>query len=151
MSNQNPSGMITPEEFQRMVYLYQMLEEQQQLLTEQQQMIQQQIMGANLSKTSIEGFKGLSNDHELVVPLGTYAFTRVKIIDPTKIMVSVGKEIIIEKNLDDAIKSMADLLVNYNSVHDKLMAQLKDIESKMAQLKPQIDSIYEAAQNAQQK
>jgi len=127
-----------------------MLEEQQQLLSEQQQMIQQQIMGANLSKASIEGLKGVSVDHELVIPLGSYAYTKVKIIDPSKIMVSVGKEIIIEKTLDDAIKSMTDLLANYNSVHDKLVSQLRDIESKMAQLKPQIDSIYEAAQNARQ-
>jgi prefoldin alpha subunit len=150
MSNQTQPGMISPEEFQRMVYLYQMLEEQQQLLSEQQQMIQQQIMGANLSKASIEGLKGVSVDHELVIPLGSYAYTKVKIIDPSKIMVSVGKEIIIEKTLDDAIKSMTDLLANYNSVHDKLVSQLRDIESKMAQLKPQIDSIYEAAQNARQ-
>jgi prefoldin alpha subunit len=146
--NLPPAGMPSPEEFQRMVYLYQMLEEQQDILTDQRQMIQQQIMGANLSKTTMEGLRGLQTDHEIVVPMGTYAFTKARLLDPNKIMVSVSKEIIIEKTLDDAIKSMENLLANYESIHSRITGQLNDVQEKMAQLKPQIEEIYQATQGS---
>jgi prefoldin alpha subunit len=144
-----PQSEITPEEFQKMLYFYQMLQEQQQMLTEQEDLLNQQILGANLSKTAIEGLKNLPVDHELVIPLGSYAFTKVKIIDPSKIIVSVNKEVLIEKNLAGAIKSMEQLLKNYTNIHEKLVTQLKDIDAKIGQIKPQIDAIYQAAQEGQ--
>ena len=47
----------------------------------------------------MSGLQDLNPDDEIIVPMGTMAFTRAKLIDPQKVMVGVSKQVVIEKIL----------------------------------------------------
>jgi len=136
---------VSPEEFQKMVYVYQLLQDQQNMLNEQMDMIQQQIMNATIAKTTMNGLKETKADDEVIIPMGTIAFTRAKLIDPQNVMIAVSKDIVIEKTMKDGIAFTERLMDNLTKIQQKIYAQLNEVSSKIHELEPQINSIYQQA------
>jgi len=135
--------MGSQSEFQEMVYLYQLLRDQQNMLKEQIEYLQQQIAGINLSKITLEGLKGAKDDHEVIVPLGTMAFVKAKLDASQKIMVSIAKDIVIEKSIEDGTIYLEKNLENLTKLRQKFLGQIQEIGQKMQELEPQINAMYE--------
>ena len=145
-SQAGPQGQrpqITQQQFQQMVYVYQLLESQQQMIMEQLDMIDQQIAGVSVSKQTLEGLQEVEAGHEIIIPLGSNAFTKATLIDPKKVTVFVKKDILIEKSLDDGLASISRMLESNKNIRERLMEQLRDISQKLGEIKPQIDAIYQ--------
>jgi len=141
-----PSDLpVSPEEFQKMVYVYQLLQDQQNMLNEQMEMIQQQLMNATIGKTTMNGLKDTKADDEIIVPMGTIAFARAKLIDPQNVMIAVSKDIVIEKNLKDGIAFTERLIDNLTKIQQKIYSQLNEVSAKIHELEPQINAIYQQA------
>jgi prefoldin alpha subunit len=113
------------------------------MLAEQLGLLEKQIAGVMISKSTMESLRGVSADHEIIIPVGTNAFTKAKLLDPNNMIISVTNNIFIEKNLEDGIKSIDQLLENYKNIQQKIYAQLEDVESKMGQLRPQLEAAYQ--------
>jgi prefoldin alpha subunit len=141
---------VSPEEFQKMVYLYQLLQEQQGMLNEQLELLQQQIVSASVAKATMTGLQDLQADDEIIVPMGTMAFTRAKLIDPTKVMVGVSKQVVIEKDLPEGLAFIERMLQNYDKIQEKLSKELDEVNKKLHEMEPYINAIYQGMQQSQQ-
>ncbi|QEE17455.1 prefoldin subunit alpha [Promethearchaeum syntrophicum] len=132
MSN-NPSPNSS--EISQMVYVVQVLEEQKKNISEQLLMTENQLSGINISKRTMEELQSAENNHEIVIPIGTNAFARAKIIEPDKIIIPISRDMFIEKNLEESIKQMEQRLEANNKLHAKLVENYNDINGKIQEIK----------------
>ena len=144
MSQNEPRSEYNQQDVQQLMYVFQYLENQQNLLSEQLDMLESQIRGVSLSKVTMEGLKGVQTDHEIMIPIGSNAFTKAKLMDPQKFLVTISNDMVLEKNIQDAIKSMDLLLESYQNIKNKLSDQLTEISNQLSKIRPQIEQIYEA-------
>ena len=130
-NNPNPNSP----EISQMVYVVQLLEEQKKTISEQLLMTENQISGINISKRTMEELQSAENNHEIVIPIGTNAFGRAKIIEPDKMIIPVSRDIFIEKNLEESIKIMEQRLEANNKLHAKLVENYNDLSGKIQEIK----------------
>lgn len=140
MSKTNPPP--SQKDVQQLFYVFQVLEEQQKGLIEQLQMLEGQIRGVSLSKVTLEGFKDVKSNQEVLIPVGANAYTKAILTDPDKVTVSISSDMLIEKNLEDGLASITKLLTNYTSIKERLNSQLNDVNQKLTQIRPQIENLY---------
>ena len=136
MSN-NPTSNSS--EISQMVYVVQLLEEQKKTITEQISITENQLSGIAISKKTMEELQSAENNHEIVIPIGTNAFARARIIEPDKIIIPIARDMFIEKNLEDSIKIMEERLEANNKVHAKLIENFNDISGKINEIKSQFN------------
>jgi len=132
MSN-NPTPNSS--EMSQMVYVVQLLEEQKKNISEQLLMTENQISGINISKKTMEELQSAEKNHEIVIPIGTNAFARAKIIEPDKMIIPVSRDMFIEKNLEESIKIMEQRLEANNKLHAKLVENYNEISGKIQEIK----------------
>ena len=130
-NNPNPNSP----EISQMVYVVQLLEEQKKTISEQLLMTENQISGINISKRTMEELQSAENNHEIVIPIGTNAFGRAKIIEPDKMIIPVSRDMFIEKNLEESIKIMEQRLEANNKLHAKLVENYNDLTGKIQEIK----------------
>ena len=132
MSN-NPTPNSS--EISQMVYVVQLLEEQKKTISEQLRITENQISGIAVSKKTMEELQSAEKDHEIIIPIGTNAFAKARIIDPNKVIIPISRDMFIEKNLEDSIKIMEQRLEDNNKVHAKLVENFNDISGKIQEIK----------------
>ena len=132
MSN-NPTPNST--EISQMVYVVQLLEEQKKNISEQLMLTENQISGISISKKTMEELQSTEKNHEIIIPIGTNAFARAKIIEPDKIIIPISSNMFIEKNLEESIQIMEKRLEANKKVHEKLVENFKDISGKIQEIK----------------
>ncbi len=132
MSN-NPTSNSS--EISQMVYVVQLLEEQKKTISEQLRITENQISGIAVSKKTMEELQSAEKDHEIIIPIGTNAFAKARIIDPNKVIIPISRDMFIEKNLEDSIKIMEQRLEDNNKVHAKLVENFNDISGKIQEIK----------------
>lgn len=129
----------------QLFYIYQVLEDQQKMLMEQLDMLNGQIRGVSLSKMTMEGLKEQDLENEILLPIGSNAFIKAKLIEPERVVVTISNDMLIEKKLEDGIISMEKLLQNYETIHSRLNNQLSDVSSKLDEMRPQLEQIYRSS------
>ncbi len=122
-------------EISQMVYVVQLLEEQKKTISEQLSITENQISGISISKKTMEELQSAEKDHEIIIPIGTNAFAKARIIDPDKVIIPISRDMFIEKNLEESIKIMEERLEANNKVHAKLVENFNDISGKIQEIK----------------
>ena len=122
-------------EISQMVYVVQLLEEQKKTISEQLSITENQISGIALSKKTMEELQSAENNHEIIIPIGTNAFAKARIIDPDKVIIPISRDMFIEKNLEQSIKIMEQRLEANNKVHAKLVQNFNEISEKIQDIK----------------
>ena len=122
-------------EISQMVYVVQLLEEQKKTISEQLSITENQISGISISKKTMEELQSAEKDHEIIIPIGTNAFAKARIIDPNKVIIPISRDMFIEKNLEESIQIMEQRLEANNKVHAKLVENFNDISGKIQEIK----------------
>ncbi len=138
----DPTKNRTNEDIQQLLYVFQVLENQQKYLIEQLKILETQKKGVLLSKTTLEGLKDVKVDTEILIPIGAGAFTKAKLIDPSNVTISISTDMLIEKNIEDGLESIQKQIENFNSFQERLNNQFNEVSSKLNEIRPQIESIY---------
>ena len=133
----NPSADIS-----QMIYLVQILENQQKTISEQLIFTENQISGIALSKKTMEGLQNTKENHEIIIPIGTNAFTKATVLDPDKMIIPISSDILIEKNLEQSIEIMTRRLELNKKNYDNLVKNYNDISEQIQKLRSKLDDIY---------
>ncbi|MHA1719033.1 MAG: prefoldin subunit alpha [Promethearchaeota archaeon] len=133
----NPSTDIS-----QMLYLVQLLENQQKTISEQLIFTENQISGIALSKKTMEGLQNTKENHEIIIPIGTNAFTKATVLDPDKMIIPISSDILIEKNLEQSIEIMTRRLELNKKNYDNLVKNYNDISEQIQKLRSKLDDIY---------
>ena len=139
--SQNPA-MPSNADVQQLMYVFEILENQEKSLRQQISMLETQTQGIELSRTTMEEFRNIEPGHETLIPVGSNAYTTATLVNPKKVVVRINSEILIEKNLEAGIENVIKILESYKIFRENLTTQLAEVHGKLTQLRPQVEQIY---------
>jgi prefoldin alpha subunit len=91
------------------------------------------IMKMELIK-SIESMEGLKESKELLIPLGGGAFVKVEVVNDGKVIVGIGSDVFLEKDIDEVIedfKKSTDELTNAETMINEQIEKITKFMNKM--------------------
>jgi prefoldin alpha subunit len=141
-SNKNLSN----EDIQKLSTQFQQLQYQADALSQQLNMVSASIAESNKAFNSIEGFEGVEDGHEIMIPIGMGTNIMAKLSKPDTVIMEIGAGISMEKDLDDAKKSLEIKKEELTKFHQNTQNNLNQILTKMQE----IESVVTTAVKAQQ-
>ena len=121
------------------------MEEQHNLYQSQLELVNASLMNLQNTKLTLEKIKeGVKEDNEILLPIGGLVKIRGKILDTQKLLVSVGQDVVIEKNIDDSISFLDNII-------EKQKESLKFVAEKLQNLELALQSMGEYIQSGMRK
>ncbi|MFH1447554.1 MAG: prefoldin subunit alpha [Candidatus Micrarchaeota archaeon] len=108
-------------------------QQQGQFVQQQLSSIQATLNEIAAAEGTIKGIKTV-NDEEVLVPLGAGAHMQAKIVNPDKILINIGADVIAEKPIKEAIEILGERRKRLELTHDKLQESISEISNKLQQL-----------------
>lgn len=131
--------MSNEQEIQQLIYVYRDLEARLQAISNRLAEVETSQYGINATQKSINELKDLEAGHEIIIPIGNSAYIKAKIEDPKKFLISIGKDVMAERNPEQALEFARKIDESYGKVHKMLEDQLNEVTTKMEQIRPQIE------------
>ncbi len=141
-SNKNLSN----EDIQKLSTQFQQLQYKADALSQQLNMISASIVESEKAFNSIEEFEGVADGHEIMIPIGMGTNIMAKLSKPDTVIMEIGAGISMEKDLDDAKKSLEIKKEELTKFHQNTQNNLNQIVTKMQE----IESVVTTAVKAQQ-
>jgi prefoldin alpha subunit len=93
-----------------------------------------------------------TQDQVVLVPLGGGTTIRAKVMDPGRVLVNFGADVVVQRSTDEAIAFLSDRITELEAMEKKIAANLDQIRAQMNQIAQQVEMAYqEAAAGAQAK
>jgi prefoldin alpha subunit len=106
----------------------------QQIQKLQEELVNMGLMKNEINK-AIETLEGIKENDEVLFPIGAGAFVKAKVLDKDKVIVGVGANIFVDKDIDEVIK--------------EFKKSVEDIEKAEAKGKEQIENTIKVARKIQ--
>ncbi|MCP4760871.1 MAG: prefoldin subunit alpha [archaeon] len=131
--------MSEEQEIQKLAYLYQELDERLKNLGERISYLKNSQMGLSITKQTIDELKNAEPGQEIILPVGNMAFVKAKIIEPDKIIMSIGKDVLVERNCEQALilaRKYEDDFINAQKLMEE---QAQQLSAQINQIRPQLE------------
>lgn len=127
------------EALEKLVYQIQVLRNVEENLEQRLAYVTTAITELQLAISTLEGIgaKGSS----LLVPIGGSSYIKAILDDPEKLIVSVGADVAVEKNFNDAKEDYEARISEYEGFRSSLQKQIEDLTSKLDELQRDAQSI----------
>jgi prefoldin alpha subunit len=104
------------------------------MLHEQEAFLLETLQGLRITQNTIDELEQLPENHEIILPIGNRAFIKARVQDPSKILIAVGKDIIMEKYLMDARDYTQKMMEGYNEALQQTKERVNQINKKLEEL-----------------
>jgi len=139
--------MAEQERVQQLYYIYRELESQLEALNQQLSYIDSSQAGVAITQQAIEELRKVGPDHEMVIPIGNSAYTKVKLVNPDNYIMTIGKNVLVERTAEQSLliaRKISDDYINYRKVIEE---KINTIAAKMDEIRPQIDRYMDESQS----
>lgn len=140
---------LTPQEVQALLVEYQVLEEQVGVVQQELQFNGVAVETMRKTRETIEALKTVEPGQEIILPIGNSASIKAVVPDPSKIMMNVSRDVVIEKDLAGSLKQADDSIDDLKKAQERLSSRLKQISARMQELQPIVQAIYRSLQAQQ--
>ena len=124
------------------VYMkFQVLEQHIKQMQKQLEMITHQLIELNATNNSLEEFNKISAGKEVFVPLSSGIFAKADIKDTSELLVNVGANVVVKKDIASAKKLIQKQLEEIKNIQKQMIGQLEKMTSHAAQLEMQLQSM----------
>ena len=128
-------------EVSRYLALLEMYKEQIESLANQSQIIQAMIEEYNRTKITLDKISNVEDGTEVLLSVGGGAFVNANIKDTKKVVYNIGADILVEKTIEEAVKSIderIDLL--YNNLQ-KVVETTQKLEEAATQISEKVQEM----------
>ena len=128
-------------EVSRYLALLEMYKEQIESLTNQSQIIQAMIEEYNRTKITLDKISNVEDRTEVLLSVGGGTFVNANIKDTKKVVYNIGADILVEKTIEEAVKSIderIDLL--YNNLQ-KVVETTQKLEEAATQISEKVQDM----------
>jgi len=122
------------ENIKEIYYNYQELNANLKFISDQLEYLNSDQIGISITKKTLDALKETKSGEEIILPIGNYAFIKARIENPNVILISIGKDVLVEKNIDESMAYIRKI------EEDNLRAK-NILEDQSKQIKEQIDKI----------
>jgi prefoldin alpha subunit len=137
---------LSNEDIQKLSSQFQQLQYQADALSQQLNMVSASLAESEKAINTIAGFGGVEDGHEILIPIGSGTNIMAKLSKPDTVIMEIGAGISMEKNLDNAKKSLEIQKEELTKFHQTTQNNLNQIVTKMHE----IESVVTTAVKAQQ-
>ena len=114
---------------------FKFLQEQLEQIAQQVQLIRQQYAELDAAKETIEEIGKSAKNTEILAPVAEGLFMKVQLQDPTKVILNVGANVAVEKNVSE----VRNILENQKQ---EMTLRMIEGETVLEQLQQQVMKIY---------
>jgi len=128
-------------EVSRYLALLEMYKEQIESLANQSQIIQAMVEEYNRTKITLDRISNVEDGTEVLLSVGGGAFVNANIKDTKKVVYNIGADIMLEKTIEEAVKSIderIDLL--YNNLQ-KVVETTQKLEEAATQISEKVQEM----------
>ena len=137
---------LSNEDIQKLSTQFQQLQYQADALSEQLNMVSASLADSGKAINTITEFEGVEDGHEILIPIGMGTNIMAKLSKPDTVIMEIGAGISLEKDLDNAKKSLEIQKEELTKFHQTTQNNLDQILTKMHE----IESVVTTAVKAQQ-
>ena len=96
------------------------------------------------------GELAISEDGTVLLQVGGGASLRAKVLEPEKVLLNIGAEVIVERSNADAIEYLKDRITEMEASQKKVAETLNRLRSQMNDIAKRIEQGYQQAMAAEQ-
>jgi prefoldin alpha subunit len=121
----------------------QMLDQQIKQYQKQVQLIEQQMVELNSVKENLDDIKKLKQGAEILAPLSSGIFAKASIKDTNELLVNVGSDVIVKKDVDSAKALIDKQLGEMEEVHTQMQGEVQKLAFKGSSLQDELAKLVE--------
>ena len=117
-----------------------------QYLAQHMELVQQQVEKINgqmeeimLTKSSLVEFSSVKKGKEMMVSVSNGIFAKASLIDPEKLLVNVGNNVVVEKSVEDTINLLDEQLMELGKYQMQLTAQQQTLSRKVEEVEKEVE------------
>jgi prefoldin alpha subunit len=92
----------------------------------------------------------VTEDGLVLLQIGGGASVRAKVIEPDKILLSIGAEVVVERSNKDAVEYLKERLIEMEASQKKVAETLNRLQSQMNEINKRLESGYQQSAVAEQ-
>jgi len=143
--------MKNQQDLQRQLQNLNLLQQQFESLKNQIEIIDNSLHLVKTTKKTIEGLTELKSGDEIVVPIGGMAYIKANTLEPNKILMYVGSDVIIEKNYEESTEYIDELIKRHNEQRGLLENQYIQLDAHIKSITPRVQQQLSQFQDDLQK
>jgi len=145
----NINGQMDQRELEELQYYLKEYGQQAEIFAGQLDLMENGRMEA-LAAIETLGELGASDDGTVLLQVGGGASLRAKVLEPEKVLLNIGAEVIVEKSNADAIEYLKDRITEMEASQKKVAETLNRLRSQMNDIAKRIEQGYQQAMSAEQ-
>ena len=126
---------------QEMYMEFQMLDQHIKQLQKQLQAITQQLMEFEATSMSLEDLQKVPQGKEIFVPLSSGIFTKATIKDTSELLVNVGANVIVQKDIASTKKLISNQVEEIRKLQKRMIEDLEKMTEKAAKIEEQLQTL----------
>jgi prefoldin alpha subunit len=131
--------METSREYQEKLIRFRYLREQRDMFQDQLEIINASLSNIYNTKNTVENLKeGIKKDDDILIPIGGLVNIKGSIKDTEKVLLTITKDVVIEKDLDGAIEFLEKLVEQHNQQIQFLTTQLQNLDANLQKISQDI-------------
>ena len=107
------------------------------------------IEGISMAYSVIKELVDKPPNQEIILPLGSYAALKVKIPDPSKLLVTIGQNALVEQNSKNALEIIRKKREELQRQQDNVKKQIEEYQSEYNKIEPQLQQLQQILQAQQ--
>lgn len=121
--------------------------QQAEIFVSQLEMLENGRMEALAAIDTLEGMIA-TEDGVVLLQIGGGASVRAKILEPDKVMLAIGAEVVVERPNKDAVEYLKDRLIEMEASQKKVAETLGRLRSQMNEINKRLESGYQQSMAA---
>lgn len=120
---------------------FKVLEQHIKQMQEQLEALTHQLFELHSTSNSLEEFRKISAGKEIFVPLSSGIFAKASINDTSELLVNVGANTVVKKDVDSAKKLIQNQMEEVKKIQAHMVNELEKMTGHAAQIEMQLQSI----------
>ena len=123
--------------------------QQAEIFVSQLEMLENGRMEAHAAIETLEAMLS-ADDGIVLLQIGGGASVRAKVLEPDKILLSIGAEVVVERSNKDAVEFLKERIMEMEASQKKVAETLDHLRSQMNEINKRLESGYQQAAAAGQ-
>jgi len=141
---------VDPREMQALQHYLSEYGQQVEIFSNQLQMIDEGRMEATAAIEVLKAIQESGGSEIVLLQVGGGTSVRAKVLEPDRIFVSIGSDVVVERTNADAVEYLKDRITEMEASGKKVAETIDRIRSQMNEIARRIETGYQQAQAAAQ-
>jgi len=139
---------VDPREIQALQRYLQEYGQQVEIYSQQLQLIDEGRMEAIAAIETLKSVAASAEEEVVLLQLGGGASVRAKILEPQKVLLNIGSDVVVERNNPEAVEYLQDRITEMEASGKKVAETIDRIRTQMNEIARRIEAGYQQAQAA---